>query len=62
MTENHGRGPGRGMDSQLQERRDRSDWEMVQWDTEDDKCDVYYVIIDDLSWENGGSRHDSERI
>ena len=27
---------------------------MVQWDTEDDKCDVYYVIIDDLSWENGG--------
>ena len=35
---------------------------MVQWDTVDDKCDVYYVIIDDLSWENGGSRHDLDRI
>ena len=35
---------------------------MVQWDTEDDKCDFYYAKIDDLSWENGGSRHDSDRI
>ena len=35
---------------------------MVQWDTKDDKCAVYYVIIDDLNWENGGSRHDSDRI
>ena len=34
---------------------------MVQWDTEDDKGGVYYVQIDDLSWENGGSRHDSHR-
>ena len=35
---------------------------MDQWDTEDDICDVYYVKIDDLRWENGGCRHDSERI
>ena len=35
---------------------------MDQWDTEDDICDVYEVKIDDLSWENGGCRHDLERI
>ena len=35
---------------------------MVQWDTEDDKGDVYFVKIDYLSWENGGCRYDSYRI
>ena len=35
---------------------------MVEWDTEDDKYDVYYVKIDDLSWGNGGCRHDLDRI
>ena len=35
---------------------------MVQWDTEDDKCDVYYVKMDDLIAEYGGCRHDSDRI
>ena len=30
--------------------------------TEDDKGDVYYVKIDNLSWENGGCRYDSYRI
>ena len=35
---------------------------MVQRDTEDDNGDPYYAIIDDLSWENGGSRYDFYRI
>ena len=31
-------------------------------DTEDEKCDVYYVKMDDLIGEYGGCRHDLERI
>ena len=35
---------------------------MGQWDTEDDKCDVYYVKMDDLIGKYGGCRHDLEMI
>ena len=35
---------------------------MFQWDTEDDKCDVFCVKMDGLIGEYGGCRHDSERI
>ena len=35
---------------------------MVQWDTEDDNRDLYYVKIEDLRWEIGGTRHELDKI